>query len=76
MGFNSIWHWLIVLLMVYLFAILPVIYGMKIAKRAGYSSAWALTLLVPFVGVVMMYLFAFDRWPNLRQQSNQPRGEV
>lgn len=68
MGFNSIWHWIIVLLILYVMWILPAIYGMKISKRAGYSSAWGLTLLIPIVGLLMMYLFAFDRWPVLEQK--------
>jgi hypothetical protein len=31
--------------------------------RAGYHGAWALILLVPVVNIVMLYVFAFSRWP-------------
>jgi hypothetical protein len=32
-------------------------------RRAGYSGAWVLVLLIPVVNLIMMYVFAFSRWP-------------
>lgn len=32
-------------------------------QRAGYSGAWALVLLIPFVNIIMLYVFAFTTWP-------------
>ena len=62
---TGLWHWLIVL--VILFALLPVWPAWRICRRAGYSGAWALTLLVPAVGIIFMWVFAFSRWPVLRK---------
>jgi uncharacterized membrane protein YhaH (DUF805 family) len=32
-------------------------------RRAGYSGAWSLLLLIPFVNVIMIWVFAFATWP-------------
>lgn len=37
----------------------------RAAARAGYSSWWALLGLFPPVGVVLLWVFAFSRWPAL-----------
>ncbi|MEO3428037.1 hypothetical protein AAFN88_04220 [Pelagibius sp. CAU 1746] len=36
-----------------------------IAKRAGFSGWWCLAMLVPGVNVIVVWLFAFIRWPKL-----------
>ncbi len=66
MGGISIWH-IIVFLLVLAFFVVPVV---KIVKRAGFSGWWCLLLLVPFVNWVMLYVFAFSRWPNMPENSN------
>lgn len=38
---------------------------MKILNKAGYSRAWILILIVPLVNLVMLWVFAFARWPAL-----------
>lgn len=38
----------------------------RIVQRAGYSGFWTLTLLVPFVNLTMIFVFAFSNWPALR----------
>lgn len=35
----------------------------KVVARAGYHGAWSLTLLIPLVNLVFLYVFAFSRWP-------------
>ena len=35
----------------------------RIASRAGYPGWWALSQLIPVVNVVLMWLFAFAKWP-------------
>jgi len=62
MGGFSIFHWIIVIaiLFVYLF---PVI---KILQKAGYTGWWSVLILIPGVNLVMLWIFAFARWPNLR----------
>lgn len=41
--------------------------GYRILQKAGFDGLWALVLLVPVVNIVMIWVFAFSRWPNLRQ---------
>jgi len=39
----------------------------KVASKAGYSGWWCLLFLVPLVNLVMLWVFAFARWPNLKE---------
>ena len=40
-------------------------------KRAGWSGWWFLTLPVPLVGLLVLWWFAFGRWPN---EHGEPQG--
>jgi uncharacterized sodium:solute symporter family permease YidK len=62
-GNFSIFHWLIVLVLLAIYLI-P---AAKIASKAGYSGWWCLILLVPLVNFVMIWVFAFSRWPVERR---------
>jgi len=64
MGSFSIWHWLITLLVILLVYLLPA--GM-IARKAGYSSGWALLTLIPLVNVIAIWVFALADWPATRK---------
>ncbi|HYD16938.1 MAG TPA: hypothetical protein VEF76_00500 [Patescibacteria group bacterium] len=35
-----------------------------ILARAGRSPYWALLVVIPYMPVVLIWLFAFARWPN------------
>jgi ATP/ADP translocase len=35
----------------------------KVVDRAGWNGAWSLTLLIPLVNIVMIFMFAFKTWP-------------
>lgn len=35
----------------------------KIAKKSGYSGWWALPMIIPLVAVIMIWIFAFSKWP-------------
>jgi hypothetical protein len=55
-------------------------YGMylagKILARTGVNPAFALLLLVPFVQIVVVWVFAYMRWPayeNAREKQEPPR---
>lgn len=37
----------------------------RIIRRAGYSGWWVLAMFVPIVNVVMLWVFAFAKWPAL-----------
>lgn len=46
------------------------VYG-QIAKRAGFSRWWSLTLLVPGLAFVMPIVFAMIRWPVERKRGKK-----
>ena len=47
-----------------------VVFG-RILNRAGYSRWWLLTLVVPLLNLIMIWVFAFAGWPAVR-----PRGQA
>jgi len=65
MGSFSIWHFLI------LFLVLAVIafflwMTVRILHKAGYSGWWSLLTLIPIVNIIVIWIFAFSSWPALR----------
>lgn len=62
MGSFSIWHWIVVLLIVVLY-VLP---ALNIVRKAGYSGWRCLLMLIPVVNVVAYWVFAFAKWPVLQ----------
>lgn len=45
-----------------------VIFG-RIVNRAGYSRWWLLTMIVPLLNLIMLWVFAFAEWPAGRSPS-------
>jgi len=45
------------------FAAVMMIPYVKIIQKAGYSGWWVLVMLVPIVNFIMLWVFAFVRWP-------------
>jgi uncharacterized membrane protein YhaH (DUF805 family) len=37
-----------------------------IVRKAGYSGAWSLLLLIPVVNIIALFVFAFSTWPVQR----------
>ncbi|MDR0225684.1 MAG: DUF805 domain-containing protein [Burkholderiaceae bacterium] len=64
MGSFSAIHWLIALLVIAPVAALMVVPAWRILQRAGHSGAWALLMLVPVLGFVVLWVLAFSKWPN------------
>jgi len=60
MGTLSIWHWLILLFVLAIY-IVPV---WRILTKAGYSGLWSFLSFIPLLNVIMLWVFAFSRWPN------------
>jgi hypothetical protein len=56
----SVWHWLIVLVVFLVFQ-WPF---WRIVRKAGYPGALSLLLLVPFVNIIVIWVFAFVTWPT------------
>jgi hypothetical protein len=63
----TIFHSLLAL-MLFAVLVLPAWLGWRISKRAGYSGAWALTLIIPILGTAMIWVFAFSRWPVIHKK--------
>jgi uncharacterized membrane protein YhaH (DUF805 family) len=40
----------------------------KIVSKAGFSGAWALLALIPLINIIMLWVFAFVRWPNVEER--------
>jgi hypothetical protein len=59
MGALSIWHMLIVILIVALF-VPPVI---KILHRMGYSGWWVLIGVISPLNIIGLWYLAYSRWP-------------
>lgn len=55
----SIWHWLIILLIL----VLPAWLFSRVVSKAGFSGWWALLGVVPLVNLVALWIFAFTKWP-------------
>ena len=64
MGSFSVIHWLIALLVIAPVAALMVVPAWRILQRAGHNGAWALLMLVPVLGFVVLWVLAFSKWPN------------
>lgn len=45
--------------------------GYRIIEKAGFDGWWTLALLIPIVNIIMIWVFAFSRWPNLRNDAEQ-----
>ncbi len=54
----SIFHWLIVILLVTF--LIPIA---RILRRTGHSPLWCLLWFVPLANVIALWVFAFKPWP-------------
>jgi hypothetical protein len=55
----SPFHWIIMLVAV---AVIVIPY-VKIIRKAGFSGWWVITVFIPLVNLIMLWVFAFVRWP-------------
>ncbi len=58
------------LLMLLIYGGIIVIPFYQLWKRSGHNGWIALTMLVPIVNLVMLYVLAFKRWPALESSPN------
>jgi hypothetical protein len=58
-GSFSIWHWIIILFFLAIYLV-PL---WRIVGKAGFHGAFSLLALVPLVNIVMLWVFAFAKWP-------------
>ena len=67
MGSLSIFHWIIVILVL-------VLYGVPTAKilgNAGYGKWWTIAFFVPLLNIISLWVLAFGRWPALDRRSHR-----
>lgn len=43
-----------------------------ILHKAGYSGWWAATFYIPILNVIMLWVFAYADWPNVRARRVVP----
>jgi uncharacterized membrane protein YhaH (DUF805 family) len=67
LGTFSIWHWIIVLA-VLVFLYFKLSWGAKICRKAGFSRAWTFIQIVPIVGIIFVWIFAFADWPAVSKK--------
>ena len=66
----SMWYFVgLVVLVLVVWAFIAV-FG-RIVSRAGYSRWWLLTMAVPLLNMIMVWIFAFADWPVMA-----PRGQA
>ncbi len=58
---TGIWRFISILL---IFILIIWIYG-RILNKAGHSRWWVLLIFVPIVNFIMIWVFAFTKWPRL-----------
>jgi uncharacterized membrane protein YhaH (DUF805 family) len=67
---SELWQWLtggVGLVIAIALWLLLVIAYIRVIQKAGYSGWWMLLGLIPVVNVIMFLVFAFARWPALRE---------
>lgn len=63
MGSFSIWHWIILVVWLAVF-IVPL---WRIVSKAGFPGALALLAIIPLLNIVLLWVFAFVKWPIERK---------
>jgi hypothetical protein len=53
---------LILTILVFIAILIP---AGKILQRTGFSPWWSILLIIPLLGIVSLWVFAFSEWPNL-----------
>jgi hypothetical protein len=70
MGSMSIWHWVIMSVMMIPLWVLFIWPTWRICTRAGLSGPLALLFLFPPFGLILLWVVAFIQWPVERQQGS------
>ena len=63
MGNLGVWHWAIILFFVAIYVV-PV---WRIVSKAGFPGVLSFLALVPVLNIVMLWVFAFVKWPVERE---------
>jgi hypothetical protein len=57
--------WQLIALLLFL---LTLYFFSRAVEKAGYSPWWAALGVVPIVNIVMLWVFAFARWPRIPER--------
>jgi hypothetical protein len=52
-----------------LFAIFVFWLARRILEKAGFNPLWAFVLVIPVVNVIMIWVFAFTKWPAFEKEN-------
>ena len=55
------------LIVIVVIGILVVVPFWKIFTKAGFSGGWSLLMIIPFIGIVILFYLAFAEWPIQRE---------
>ena len=66
----GIWYLIAFVVLVLVIWAFVAIFG-RIVNRAGYSRWWLLTMFLPVLNAIMLWIFAFADWPV-----TTPRGQA
>ena len=63
------WHWIVALILgALLIWAFVAIFG-RVLNRAGYFRWWLLTMVVPLLNLVMIWIFALANWPGAKARA-------
>lgn len=71
MGNFSIWHWVVVFILV-----LPNLVFIPTVRKAGFSGWWVALSCVPLVGLGLLWVFAYAKWPAQPERSESDAGRA
>jgi len=57
--------------LIFLFMLFTLWLGSKIVAKAGYPKFFVLCLIIPILNIIMIWFFAFSKWPNLKSDFKQ-----
>jgi len=58
-------------ILILLFVIIIVIPFWKIFTKAGYPGVLSLVMFVPLVNIILIYYFAFAKWPAIKETKDE-----
>jgi hypothetical protein len=62
---------LVVLLVLLLGMSLSLWVAVRVARKAGFSGWWSLTLIIPLVNLLVIYWFAYVSWPRIDSEERR-----
>ena len=64
---TAMWYYITLLIVI---AVIVLVFG-TVVKKAGFSRSWSLLIILPFIGLIMIWVFAFIKWPAERTAHEQ-----